>query len=273
MIQKKKIVAIHKIGRKDRYDLTVNTTHNFFANGILIHNTSGRTGYMRKVVNKSKPWWKFWKKESGDKYEYISGTRRTVLVPGAYHNKDDYRAKAHDLFVDKLHKGEIVYYEIVGYDSNGKPIQPPHDSKKIPQIQESNILVNDKMHYSYGCAYGESHVYVYRMGVVGADGTWFEYPWYKVRQRCLEMNVDTVPTYSVFTLSRKSFENDGSRLVNIVASYFLSNPFSELDNSHIMEGIVVRVNDTLYKHKTDWFCELEDIVKDSDRFIDIDDIN
>ena len=36
-----KIKSIKKLPYKlDRYDLTINSTHNFFANGILIHNTS-----------------------------------------------------------------------------------------------------------------------------------------------------------------------------------------------------------------------------------------
>ena len=36
-----KIKSIRKLPKKlDRYDLTINSTHNFFANNILIHNTS-----------------------------------------------------------------------------------------------------------------------------------------------------------------------------------------------------------------------------------------
>lgn len=41
-----KIKSIKKISVLDRYDLTVNTTHNFFANNILIHNTSGISSYV-----------------------------------------------------------------------------------------------------------------------------------------------------------------------------------------------------------------------------------
>ena len=39
-MQEIKIKSIKKINKKDRYDLTVSTTNNFFANNILIHNTS-----------------------------------------------------------------------------------------------------------------------------------------------------------------------------------------------------------------------------------------
>ena len=39
-MQQIKIKSITKIPRTDRYDLTVSATNNFFANGVLIHNTS-----------------------------------------------------------------------------------------------------------------------------------------------------------------------------------------------------------------------------------------
>lgn len=41
-----KIKSIKRIPKNDRYDLTVPKNHNFFANNILIHNTSGRTGFV-----------------------------------------------------------------------------------------------------------------------------------------------------------------------------------------------------------------------------------
>ena len=40
-----RITSIKKINKRDRYDLTINSTRNFFANGVLIHNTSGRYTY------------------------------------------------------------------------------------------------------------------------------------------------------------------------------------------------------------------------------------
>lgn len=47
-MKKIKIKSIEKLnGPNDRYDLVIPKNHNFFANGILIHNSSGRTGYVR----------------------------------------------------------------------------------------------------------------------------------------------------------------------------------------------------------------------------------
>ena len=45
-MQNVRIKKITKITQRDRYDLTVNSTSNFFANGVLIHNTSGRIGHV-----------------------------------------------------------------------------------------------------------------------------------------------------------------------------------------------------------------------------------
>lgn len=47
-MRKIKIKSIEKLNKpNDRYDLTIPKNHNFFANGILIHNTSGRTGHVK----------------------------------------------------------------------------------------------------------------------------------------------------------------------------------------------------------------------------------
>lgn len=51
-----KIKSIKRLEQKlDRYDLTMERTHNFFANGILIHNTSARTGKVYAHQNRIDP--------------------------------------------------------------------------------------------------------------------------------------------------------------------------------------------------------------------------
>ena len=50
-----KIKSIKKIDKLDRYDLTVNTTHNFFANNVLIHNTSEKVVSMDIFSISGKP--------------------------------------------------------------------------------------------------------------------------------------------------------------------------------------------------------------------------
>lgn len=68
-----KIKNIRKVPTTDRYDLTVNSTHNFFANGILIHNTSGISAHVlcHKPLSWKEKIAKWLTKESFDKYDYI----------------------------------------------------------------------------------------------------------------------------------------------------------------------------------------------------------
>jgi len=76
-MRKVKIKKIRKLPKGDRYDLTVPETSNFFANGILIHNTSQRTGYV-KYDNRS--WWQRLLRFEPS-YQIVTGTRNVVKNP------------------------------------------------------------------------------------------------------------------------------------------------------------------------------------------------
>lgn len=65
-----------------------------------------------------------------------------------------------------LHPGEVVFYEIVGYEDSGKPImgavnpdiiQDKHVKKEVVDRYGENIV------YNYGCPVGQHDVYVYRI--------------------------------------------------------------------------------------------------------------
>ncbi len=180
-MQKVKIKSIKKIERKDRYDLTVSTTNNFFANGILIHNTSA---IVANVLCKPKlnPLRKFLIKigisdERPNIYDYLFASRR-VIKNGFYESNSNHFygydiwqevGKLH--FEGKLHKGETVYYEIVGYKKDGGFIQGPFD---------------------YGCEIGEHKIMVYRITQTNADGIVTELQWNQVKERCEEIGVPHV---------------------------------------------------------------------------------
>ena len=57
-------------------------------------------------------------------YNYISGTRRTVMdtFEGGFYGSNEFRAQYHEFFKGKLWKGETVYYEVAGYTHTGAPI-------------------------------------------------------------------------------------------------------------------------------------------------------
>ena len=90
-----KIKSIKRIPTTDRYDLTVNTTHNFFANGILIHNTSGISARVLCNPNAYAKWYEkamvkvmnfFGSKASmAPVYDYIYASR--TVIKNQYYNK------------------------------------------------------------------------------------------------------------------------------------------------------------------------------------------
>jgi hypothetical protein len=186
-MQEVKIKAIRKIPRMDRYDLTVNSTHNFFANDILIHNTSSRTGNVlttRKLSFVEKIAKFLGVKINETEYHYVYGSRRvTKSIDEVESNANKIHFYSVDLwseagekfFKGKLAKGEIVYYEIVGWLPTGAPIQKIGNSV-----------------YNYGAKENEYKIYVYRITLTNEEGYTVEYSTQAVKDRCKELNVPHV---------------------------------------------------------------------------------
>lgn len=91
---------------------------------LKMHGTSQRTGYLPILKGyKRSIWDKIFRKEGKPiyEYDYVSGTRRTVLenYEGGFYGDNHFRQQHHDKFVGKLMKGETVYYEVVGFTDSG----------------------------------------------------------------------------------------------------------------------------------------------------------
>lgn len=162
-----KIVKIRSITKRDdvldRYDLTVPTTGNFFANGILIHNTSVILANL--PVRRKLNWWERLLKKlhiSVDETEFgnIYSTRRVIqnkyINPFASRANNEphneYQA-VNDDFIGLLTPGMTVYGEIVGYKPSGKPIQAPKG-----------------VDHDYGCRPGQYKFMPYRITETDSKG-------------------------------------------------------------------------------------------------------
>jgi len=241
-----------------------------------LHGTSGRTGNVwAKVDLKTwQNWWNrlFWwiyliKPEYA--YKLITGTRNTVLNPdenaGNCTHPDVYRHVVHDRFADMgLAMGESVYYEIVGFSEPNRPIMQSHG---ITDKELKKQYGTDTMVYSYGCDAdrGENALYVYRMSMRSPDGVEIDYSWAQTVQRCQELGLDPVPTY-------RRFLYDGDTEALMRACGVVADGRSTLDSRHLREGVCLRVEDqdlsAIYKYKSYWFAELEGISKNSDDYVD-----
>lgn len=242
-----------------------------------IHGTSARTGKLRQVRELS--WFKkIWNKIFGEKfktseYKYVTGSRRVVLDPeqvndGGFYSGKQFRAVIHNKIKDiGLQDGETLYYEIIGYSEDGALIMGSH-SIEDPKLKKK---YGDKMVYKYGCTPGTHKIAVYRITRTGPGGDVTELPWTQMVTRCKELGLNTVPQI------KEPFIYDGNSNKLLELCEQLSQGNSLLDHEHIREGIVLRVEapsiETHYKYKSWHFCNMEGIAKNTDDFIDLEDIS
>jgi hypothetical protein len=236
-----------------------------------LHGTSGRTSYTEIP---QKPF--LWFFERPSKWEYVTGTRRVILnfkkdMDEGYYRTNTFRKQIHDMLNGLLHKGETIYYEIVGWVDKDRPIMPRVNNKKVKD-KEFVKRYGDHTLFTYGCLDATFDLYVYRMTMTGQDGYVVEYSWEQVKKRCSTMGLKHVPELHEFMWVRPSDDRDAAEdLMNRVNAYlYLDKDLpasSTLDSGHIMEGVVLRFdrgNDfAAYKHKSFHFKVLEGIIKDT----------
>ena len=202
----------------------------------------------RKPVKKNKSW------------QTVSGSRRVVLD---YENaqdaqKDDFRKKWYDLIAPKLHKGEELFGEIVGWADENTLIMPQGNNKKVGDAEFIN-LYGDTTEFTYGCEQGQNDFYAYRMTKTDEDGYAVEYPDWYMRVRCEQMGIKVVPKFEDFIYTTEK------TLLKKVDKY-VDGP-DPIGKTHVREGVVIRVQNRpkfeAYKHKNFSFKCLEGIIKES----------
>lgn len=254
---------------------------------LKMHGTSQRTGYL--------PMFKGYKRTLLDRimrrdgtpiyeYGYVSGTRRTVLNDweGGFYGSNMFRKKHADFFEGKLHKGEEVYYEVVGFTDEGMPIMSSASNRKL---NDKDFLkkYGETTTFSYGCSctgyytYGDgsydelpkSDFYVYRMTMTNEDGDVVEYTPDFMRYRCEQMGCKCVPMlWKGFIPEHPGATYDntisaGEWIKNIAEQYY-DGP-DPIGKTHVREGVVIRILNRpkfcAYKHKNFAFKCLEGLVK------------
>ena len=124
-----------------------------------VHGTSGRDGLV-EVPTLLRPWQRAANKVAGwfgrrpfDPHVRVNGTRRVARVvrPLRPDQTPDMRRNISDWFAERLRPGECVYYEIVGYDIGGKPIQHHRPKDKGGESALLRAAWGEKIDYAYGC--------------------------------------------------------------------------------------------------------------------------
>lgn len=194
------------------------------------------------------------------------GTRNVILGkttgPG-YYGDEGFRQTICKEWIDKLHDGEIVYGEIVGYLPSNASIMPAHDTSILKDkkfVKQYGKLMN----YSYGCApehpvKPQMRFFVYRITQTSfdrADDEPVELSWFQVKRRCAELGLETVPEVT------EPFLYDGNETELRSRIEVLTDGDSTLDPSHIREGVCVRAEEPsgrmkIFKSKSFTFGCLE----------------
>ena len=90
-----------------------------------------------------------------------------------YYTTDIWKVGAEE-FKSFLQKNMTIYYEIVGYLSDGKMIQKNFD---------------------YGCKQGQHEKYIYRITITNSDGIVTEWSMLQIQQWCKQNGLKAVPEH------------------------------------------------------------------------------
>ena len=193
-------------------------------------------------------------------YLFYVGTRNVVLKSGQhdpfYGEGENFRWKVAEKFKN-IEDGEDFSYEIVGYQSSGKPFfEQPVD--RLKKDYKSLKRLNDKMIFSYGCKPGECHESVYKYSKM-VNGKLVTQDWDTTVARCKELGLRTV-----LELDRFTYDGDMNALIKKCNSFLANDDFvpSRRDDSHLTEGICLRIDGfswEVYKHKSFLFLVIEGV--------------
>lgn len=217
-----------------------------------LHGTSGRSGWMPK--KRARAWWgrlRDWL--SREKHIYVCGSRNVEFTPGY---EPGCRAEVHEALRPYVRRGEVWFYDIVGYDGT-KKIQPDLADPDTKQ----------KHDYSYGVPPGRWVAAVYR--ITGADGK--DLVPHAVRDRVSVVEDPMVTT--VLCLQNGWFTTPQNVMKS--ASKYANQPSLYAAGGHELaaEGVVLVFYDETTVHavaklKSFKFCQMEGIAYGGGDYLD-----
>lgn len=237
-----------------------------------LHGTSGRYGYVLDEVERG--WFTKtcnrllgWEIFPSRVYRYLNGSKNVILeksTGSGWYGTNDFRYKAIEGVT--LHKGEILYFEIVGFvPETGAPIMHPHPIKD--DLKELKKTYGQEMCYWYGVDGGTCDIYVYKIVRINEDGKGTDLSWNQVKARTRELGLKHVPELAGPFIHKLDRDDPTDGLVET-----LTEGASTLDASHIREGVVLRTEAPdgidYIKNKSWTFGVLEGYIKDDEEYVD-----
>jgi hypothetical protein len=222
-----------------------------------MHGTSQRIGHVLEPKRGNwlqKLWWKW--TNNVNEWTYLIGTRNFICGSelGEPFHSNEFRHRASKPFLNNLHKNELIFYEVIGYESEGKFIMPGSDTDSLSK--ESRKKYGKRVEYTYGCEDGELDIYVYRIAMVNEDGILYDLSWDDVKTRCNQLGVK-----HVIEMDRFIFDGDYEAFKEKVEE--MTEGVDLVAPNQPREGIVIRIDRNplvLMKNKGFDFKTLEGIL-------------
>ncbi len=241
-------------------------TKNFFRDNRLItkgmlyieekeHGTSGRS--ILGLIERPLKWYekllsKIGINVSTASWDYLNGSRRIVF---SHNEGTNCRSVIFNKLKPNMLKGEELYYEISGYDTNGSMIQ-----KDFP----------------YGCNNKEHRVMLYRVTQTTQDGRVIERSREYVYNRADELGLQRPKLLDQYYFDGS--DESRQKLIEKIEYYTTQITQSTIDPNTVFEGVVVwfQLNNgewSCLKAKSFEFLNKDSKMKDSADYVDIEDLN
>lgn len=174
-------------------------------------------------------------KMGGIKYDNIYSSRRVLksgwLLPAnsQHYYKEDIWGTASLVLDPFIEKGMTLYAEVVGFTSEGSPIQGEFD---------------------YGCNPGEFKIYIYRITHTNPDGKVYEMNPKQVQWWCKERGLNPVPElyygyiYNLFSELDYTDERWRDNFLSLLREKYVEGKMCHMCKNEVpAEGVVLRIDD------------------------------
>lgn len=217
---------------------------------LKMHGTSGRYG-LHEVPRDLSRWERFKQvlgfKVDSTEWKYLVGTRRVVKweMGEGYHGSDEFRFWVLEQLKPFLKKGMTIYGEIVGWTPSGQKIMPEHKTSGMKDKTYQGFY-GDQVSYLYGCGFGLSEFWVYRITDTTQEGEQFDWSPTQIRHFCQERGIKHVyeEAYSIdfrgdeWFINEEAVKNPGV-LLGLEESKLFEDPRFP---GQVAEGVVVRLD-------------------------------
>lgn len=280
----KKKVKVHQFLFPEHYDTSQwKFCHNIPKEKCLVfiteklHGTSGRAAKTAAINSKVLKWYEkvlksfgFKVQETETKTAIVCGSRKVNLgtledqnQSIGHYGSNSWRWDIIKPWCERLHEGEAIYYEIVGY-INETPIQKGGklDNKRLIKKYGKEPVI-----FHYGCVPKQMELYVYRITRIDQKtGKELELSWTQIQNRCNELGVKTVPE-----LSRFVYDGNLENLNKKISSFVDGD--STLTSKHLREGVCIRFEQEdgikVAKEKSFDYWVVEGRMKEDETYVDI----